>query len=174
MIASSYYGLHPFSSMTPVAKLLIFIFLLVGCTRQEIPPKEVPIVPNPPQEEAEGLKIELKLDKPSYKLKEPVKMTLTVTNKSKETFKDSFRSSQMYDFRVKQDNKEIWHWSADKFFAQVITEFTLSPEKSVSFKEVWEQVDNDGKKVSAGKYQVIGILATRPERSSHIVSVEIR
>ncbi|MGH7909209.1 MAG: BsuPI-related putative proteinase inhibitor [Thermodesulfobacteriota bacterium] len=124
-------------------------------------------------EQTEGIKVELKLKKPSYKLKEPIIMTLTVTNKSKETFHYSFRSSQVYDFVVKEDNKEIWRWSTDKVFAQVIIEFTLAPGKSESFEESWEQVDNEGKNVSAGKYQVIGILATRPERSSHPVSIEI-
>lgn len=129
---------------------------------------------NPAQEIAEGLKIELKLNKTSYKLKEPITMSLTVANKSKETFRDSFRSAQSYDFVVKQDNKEIWRWSADRFFAQVITEFTLVSGKSKSFEEIWEQVNNEGKGVPAGKYQAIGMLATRPERSSEAVSVEIR
>lgn len=160
------------ANMANVAKLLMFMFFLFGCTRQETPPKEIPMT-NPAQEGAEGLKIELKLNKTSYKLKEPITMSLTVANKSKETFRDSFRSSQEYDFVVKQENKEIWRWSADKFFAQVITEFTLAPGKSKSFKEIWEQVNNEGKSVPAGMYQVIGILATRPERSSNTVSVEI-
>ena len=131
-------------------------------------------MPSPPQEEAEGLKLELKLDEPAYKPNKPITMTLTVTNPSKETFRDSFRSSQAYDFIVKQEAVEIWRWSADKFFAQAITEFTLAPGESESFEEVWEQVDNAGKDVPTGKYQVIGILATRPERSSQAVSVEIR
>jgi hypothetical protein len=166
--------------MTNLTRLLIIIFIfLFGCARQEIPRKEVSIVPNskPPQEETkeeEGLKLELKLNKPAYKLKEPITMSLTVANKSKETFRDSFRSAQSYDFVVKQENKEIWRWSSDKLFAQVITEFTLAPGKSKSFEEVWEQIDNDGKNISAGKYQTIGILATRPERSSNAVSIEIR
>lgn len=134
-------------------------------------------MPKPSQAEAEGLtglKVELKLNKPSYQLKEPITMLLTVTNKSKGTFKDRFRTSQVYDFIVKREDKEIWRWSADKFFAQVITEFTLDPGKSKSFKEVWEQVDSEGKSVSPGKYQAISILATRPERSSQAVSFEIR
>ena len=161
------------SSVTNVAKLLIVIFFLVGCTRQEIlPTKEVPQMPSS-LEQTEGLKVELNLNKPSYKLKEPIIMTLTVTNTSKETVHYSFRSSQAYDFIVKEDNKEIWRQSTDKVFAQVIIEFTLAPGKSESFEEIWEQIDNEGKNVSTGKYQVIGILATRPERSSHPVSIEI-
>jgi hypothetical protein len=134
----------------------------------------MPNQPQQPQPEPAGLKLELKLNKPSYKLKESITLTLTITNQSKESFKDSFRSSQEYDFIVKQDNKEVWRWSADKFFAQVITEFTLAPGKSKSFEEVWEQVDNEGKGILAGKYQAIGILTTRPERSSNSVSFEIR
>ena len=161
------------SSVTNVAKFLIVTFFLVGCTRQEIlPAKEVLQMPSS-FEQTEGIKVELKLNKPSYKLKEPIIMTLTVTNKSKETFHYSFRSSQVYDFIVREDNKEIWRWLADMVFAQVITEFTLAPGKSESFEEIWEQIDNEGKNVSTGKYQVIGILATRPERSSRPVSVEI-
>ena len=106
--------------MINVVKLLILIFFLVGCTRGEIPPKEVPLVLSSPQEEGEGLKLELKLNKPAYKFKAPITMTLTVTNRSKETFKDSFRSSQAYDFIVKQGEVKIWRWSADKAFLQVI------------------------------------------------------
>ena len=71
-------GFILFYLMKNLAKLLILIFFLVGCTRQEIPPKEAPLVPSPPQEEeiplvpslpqeeAQGLKLELKLDKPAY------------------------------------------------------------------------------------------------------------
>ncbi|HLE24120.1 MAG TPA: BsuPI-related putative proteinase inhibitor [Thermodesulfobacteriota bacterium] len=162
------------SSVTHFVKLLIVIPFLVGCARQEIiSAKEVPKTLSSVQN-TEGLKVELNLNKPSYKLKEPTIMILTVTNKSKETCRYSFRSSQVYDFVVKEDNKEIWRWSADEVFAQVITELTLAPGKSESFEEIWEQVDNEGKNVRAGKYQVIGILATQPERISHPVSIEIR
>jgi hypothetical protein len=121
-----------------------------------------------------GLRLSLTLDKPSYRVGEPVIMTLTVTNGSKEPFQDNLRTSQVYDFLVRKDGKEVWRWSGDKGFLQVITEFTLAPGQARDYRQSWSQVDNQGNSVGSGEYKFVAVLKTLPERRSAVVAAQVR
>ena len=121
----------------------------------------------------ENLTVELTLDKPSYKPKELVRMTLTVTNRSKESFHGNFRSAQAYDFLIKQDGREIWRWSHDHMFAQMLLDVTIAPGKALSYQETWAQRDKAGNEVPLGRYEVVGILKTTPEVVSLPVLLEV-
>ena len=100
-------------------------------------------------------------------------MAITVTNGSKEPFQENLRTSQVYDFLVRKNGKEIWRWSADKGFLQVITEFTLAVGQSRQYRETWSQRDNQERSVPAGRYEILSMLKTLPERSTPTVAVEI-
>jgi hypothetical protein len=121
-----------------------------------------------------GLRLSLTLDKPSYRVGEPVTMTLTVTNGSKEPFQDNLRTSQVYDFLVRKAGKEVWRWSADQGFLQAITEFTLASGQAREYRETWDQVANQGNSVRPGEYKFVGVLKTLPERRSPTVTAQVR
>ncbi|GFP19159.1 hypothetical protein HKBW3S03_00663 [Candidatus Hakubella thermalkaliphila] len=49
-----------------------------------------------------------------------------------------FNSAQMYDFWViDAQGQELWRWSADQAFAQVIKEVPLSPGQGMGFAETY-------------------------------------
>lgn len=98
------------------------------------------------------MKLSLMLDKPRrVGTKEPVTVRLTVTNVSQQPFRDSFATSQAYDFLVMREGKEVWRWSADKGFLQVITPFALAAGESRHYRETWDQVDNQLKPCGTGE-----------------------
>jgi hypothetical protein len=101
-------------------------------------------------------------------------MTLTVTNMSKEPFQYNLRTSQVYDFLVRKDGKEVWRWSGDQGFLQVITSFTLAPGQAREYRQSWSQVDNRGDSVGPGEYKFVAVLKTLPERRSPTVTAQVR
>jgi len=122
----------------------------------------------------DGLELVLKADKAVYKLREPITLQLTVTNKRDEEIIETFRSAQTHDFVAKKDSKVIWRWAHNRMFAMMLQEFALEPEESITYKETWNQKGNNGNFVSLGKYKLIGILKTKPERLSLSLSIEVR
>ena len=100
-----------------------------------------------------------------YKTGEPVRMSLTVENTGSQPETLRFSSGQQYDFTVTQAGSEIWRWSADRFFIQALTQFTLAPGAKRTFAESWAQKDNDGRQVKPGEYQVQSVLTLSGPRS---------
>ena len=121
----------------------------------------------------EHLILKLTLGKPSYRRNEPVRMTLTVTNRSKASFRAHFRSAQAYDFIAKKEGQELWRWSYDRMFAQVLLDVEIESGKTLSYRETWNQRDNTGNAVPVGRYEVVGILKTTPEVLSISVPIEL-
>ena len=110
-----------------------------------------------------------------YKTGEPVRMTLTVENTGRQPETLRFSSGQQYDFTVMQAGKEVWRWSADRFFIQALTQVTLAPGGKRSFAEFWPQKDNQGRQVKPGEYQVQAVMTVSGPRSTvGPVSVTIR
>ena len=102
----------------------------------------------------------IQTDKSVYKLGEKVEMLYRVTNVGKEPSGFSFKSSQWYDFNVKKLDEEIWKWSYDKAFLGILTNFLLNPGEYKEFIENWNMVDNNGKQVKPGNYNVTGVLGS--------------
>ncbi len=100
-----------------------------------------------------------------YKTGEPVRMSLTVENTGSQPETLRFSSGQQYDFTVTQAGSEIWRWSADRFFIQALTQFTLAPGAKRTFAESWAQKDNDGRQVKPGEYQVQSVLTLSGPRA---------
>lgn len=160
-------------TMINAGKCFVFILLISGCMKKDLPPpKQAPDMPSPP-EVVENLTVELTLDKPSYKRTGSVGMTLTITNPSRESFRTSLRSAQTYDFIVTKDGREIWRWSFDRMFAQALRDLEVKPGKMLSYQETWDQRDNARHVVSRGRYEMAGILKTIPEVVSSLVLFEL-
>ena len=134
---------------------VIFAFLIVFC---------LAFAPQPAKPQ---LKVDLFADKAIYHLREPVKLTLIVTNESQKIISAVYSSSQSFDFAVfNNDKREIWRWSNDKVFAQMLRPFTLPPGKEVRFSTTWKQADYYGNPVPKGKYYVQGWLVLSPRKAS--------
>jgi hypothetical protein len=131
--------------------------------------------------ERQGVELVLTVDKAVYAPGEPVQMELVVRNPGPAAVTFQFSDSQRYDFLVLDDGGGlVWYWSRDKAFAQVLGSLTLSPGEERRFRERWDQRDNDGRAVPAGRYWVVGVFPPErplsPERAglrSPRVSVEV-
>jgi hypothetical protein len=70
----------------------------------------------------------------------------------------SYRNAQRYDFTVSDEQgEELWRWSHDRAFAQVIGEKTFEPGETVTYTEVWDQTTSGGGQLPPGRYEVLGI-----------------
>jgi hypothetical protein len=66
-----------------------------------------------------------------------------------------YRTTQRYDIVVTDsEDKEVWRWSKDKEFGQVLEQVSLEANESLTFSEVWDQRGNDGQPVPLGNYRV--------------------
>ncbi len=91
---------------------------------------------------------------------EPVKMSLVVRNTGNRTLVIPFNSEQKFDFEVWQENKRIWNWANDHAFGQARSALTLKPGEEVVYKVNWDQTSNEGRRQTAGRYTVRGILTS--------------
>lgn len=114
-----------------------------------------------------GLEARLALSDQAPHVGAPLRMTLSLRNNSGQPLQLSFPTSQRYDFVVRHDGgQEVWRWSADKVFAQVLGEETLAPGEILTFEEVWDQRDNSGNQVALGRYLIEGIIVGCPPDTS--------
>lgn len=69
-----------------------------------------------------------------------VELALHVTNHGREPVDFTFPSSQRYDFRITDAAGEsVWQWSAARSFLQVVTEATLAPGETWTFRAEWSE-----------------------------------
>ena len=107
------------------------------------------------------------------KKKKEVDLLLSVKNTTNHFLGFNFLSSQTYDFFVREKNSgfEVWRWSKDNFFTQVIRSQALLPQKEWKFKVVWNLKDNERNKLKLGVYEVVGILTSQIPRQSSFVEI---
>ncbi|MEK6883683.1 MAG: BsuPI-related putative proteinase inhibitor, partial [Nanoarchaeota archaeon] len=82
-----------------------------------------------------------------------------------------FPDSQFYDFTVTDEmGQEIWRWSWNKSFLQVVLGIGLQPGESMAFTEEWPQMNlettAEENNVSVGEYIASGFLANQPNNDS--------
>ncbi|HEY3297327.1 MAG TPA: BsuPI-related putative proteinase inhibitor, partial [Armatimonadota bacterium] len=104
------------------------------------------------------LRLSLDTDRETYSQDRTVNMTLAVTNTGNDPQRIDLRDAQQYDFVVSRNGREVWRWSRDKAFAQPLTTITLRPGQTMTFREKWDQMDNNGRRVSAGEYEIAAML----------------
>lgn len=123
-----------------------------------------------------GIIIKINTDKKSYNQGEKVNITLIITNQGAKPVFFDFLSSKKYDFWVvDENNREIWRWSRDKFFLQVLTNMKLGAGKSHIFNEAWEQKNNKGNQLKPGIYKIYGEFSLKkllPAGSVNIVIIK--
>jgi hypothetical protein len=91
----------------------------------------------------------------------PVRLVLELKNLTGETLTLNFSTGKQYDFAVHNaDSQIVWKWSQGKAFTQAFTTISLAPKEQIKFTPVWDQKDNGGNQVPAGKYQITGLIPT--------------
>lgn len=146
--------------------MTLLLPLILGCIQEES------LISKPNEDK---LEITLQVDKALYQKGEPIRLNLIATNKTDDTIKLTFPSSQRYDFVVKsQGGEEVWRWSKDRMFAMMLYEEELKPKDCLVYKETWNQLNNQGKPVPLGRYEIIGVLKTHPVGLSRSVAIEIK
>ena len=71
-----------------------------------------------------------------------------------------YRTTQRFDIVVTDaEGTEVWRWSMDKAFGEVLEEVSLEENQTLSFNESWDQRDNDGQPVPAADYTITVISA---------------
>ncbi|MBI4280391.1 MAG: hypothetical protein HY660_18210 [Armatimonadetes bacterium] len=105
---------------------------------------------------------EATLPRPAFAPGERVELTLTVRNRGEAPVAFVFPTAQRYDLSISRDGgAEVWRWSEDKVFAQVVTHLTLKQGEATRFVIAWDQRDRGGGRVAPGRYQAQAIFLGR-------------
>lgn len=98
-----------------------------------------------------------------------VRLVLRVTNPTDQPITLEFSSGQQYDFAVREaGGADVWRWSADKSFMQMLSSHTLSPGDTLEFAEVWNAGDRKG------SFEAIGALTSSNRPIEETARFEIR
>lgn len=116
--------------MTPRRPLLaLAVALVAACT----PPATSAGGPAPGPVESEPLVTSLQVETSA----DSVRFSLAVTNATNAPLTLQFPSARRYDFAVLDGAREVWRWSADRGFAQVLGTETLAPGETRTWSEAW-------------------------------------
>jgi hypothetical protein len=120
-----------------------------------------------------GLYYQLKMEKTHYRLGEPIKVDLTITNVSASPIPLKFQKNLEFELTVRKEvdllfaqvPKTIWKLSENQMVYADAHDSIIDPGKTLEFHGVWDQKDREGKPVKPGNYQIIGNLMAddRPE-----------
>lgn len=81
-----------------------------------------------------------------------VRFVLHLTNSTAGPIRLEFPSAQRYDFVVRTPaNAEVWRWSADQMFAQMISEESIPAGGSRQFMATWQPGSRTGAFVAEGR-----------------------
>lgn len=84
-----------------------------------------------------------------------VELTLRVTNGGNSEVELEYATSQRYDFVVRgETGAEVWRWSAEQMFAEMLGREELSVGGTLEYREVW---DAGGRR---GRFRAEGMLVT--------------
>lgn len=84
----------------------------------------------------------------------PIQLAITVAVRDAMTL--YYPTSQRYDLTaIDPEGEEVWRWSRDRTFLQVTQAEELKANETLSFMEIWDQLDNDGQQVPPGEYQLV-------------------
>jgi flagellar hook assembly protein FlgD len=88
-----------------------------------------------------------------HKQGEGIRLTITIA--ASEPITLYYRTTQRFEIVISDaDGKEVWLWSKDRTFAEVLEQVSLKASETLSFDESWDQKDNDGQAVPTGNYTV--------------------
>jgi hypothetical protein len=112
----------------------------------------------------------LTASKAVYAEGEPVELTLQVVNRGPRPVTLQFRDSQRYDFLIRNaQGQEVWRWSANQMFAQMLGQETLSPDGgNLTYRVVARAT------LRRGSYTVMGVVPVIDAQMSALLEVTIQ
>ena len=114
--------------------------------------------------------ISMSTDKMSYSDGEPITMTLKIFNYTGEDIVFHFNTSQRYDFIIEdEEGNEVWRWSKNMMFAQMLGEEILGPDNP----EIIYTAEYMGE-LSPGYYKVTGIFVAQDRPMSGSIVIEVK
>lgn len=111
----------------------------------------------PRVEDRPAVSLTLRSDRAEYASGQPVELALELVNRGRGPVSMTVPTSQLYEFAIARDGREIWRWSEGKLFAAQVTEVLLGPGQTGLYKAVWDGKARDGRFVSPGRYVVTGV-----------------
>lgn len=95
----------------------------------------------------------------SYAVGAPVIMTLTARNAGAARVSILFPSGQRYDAIARRPRgDEVWRWSHDRAFTQVIQTVSLAPGEEQAYRITWDQRDFQDRQVDPGTYELVVVF----------------
>lgn len=132
----------------------LLVFTLVGCgsLKTEVP-EETPTTGNVPDIENEAVQV-----KPIVQLNQEddhLKFHISLVNQGQEDVELTFPSGQRFEIFVNDSNgKEVYRYSINRSFIQVIEEVILKAGEELSWEEEWDLTMNGEEVVPSGEYTV--------------------
>ncbi|WP_408958987.1 BsuPI-related putative proteinase inhibitor [Natrinema sp. 74] len=102
------------------------------------------------------MRLEGALETASDDASDAVLFVFTVTNAGTEPIELRFSDACTADFGVIDGDEEVWRFSDERLFAQVLESETLAPEESTSYEAEWADPD-------PGTYEVVAELRAQDE-----------
>jgi hypothetical protein len=117
-----------------------------------------------------GLSLFMSTDKAIYKVGEPITLSLQLVSRTQEEVRLEFSDSQRYDFVIRDSaGREVWRWSRDQVFAQVLGTEIIGPARP----QLEFQARFSGS-LGQGFYRIEGSLPARGHRLSADLTVQVR
>jgi len=102
-------------------------------------------------------------------------IVLVVVNTSEKLLPFRFGSSQTYDFVIQNETgQEVWSWSHDRFFTQVVRSDSIRSKGRWQFQAVWNRRDNAGNALEPGLYRLTAIITSLPPVATPPAVLELR
>src|SRR3989339_2105191 len=118
--------------------------------------------------------VDISTDKTIYKIGEPVRLILKVTNISTEIIAGYYSSSCRSNFFIYDEKKcKIWERNYQKCFLAAVYPFNLEPGKHVEAEYLWEQETYSGKGIKPGNYYVQGEITVAPKIISGLKMIKV-
>lgn len=121
-----------------------------------------------------GLYYQLKMERTSYRVGEPIGVQLSVTNITSEPITLIFEKNLEFDLTVRKEvnllfaqvPKTIWKLSDTQMIVPDPHHLDLEAGQTLTFSGVWNQKDREGSNVRPGQYQIIGHLMAKDRNES--------
>ncbi len=106
------------------------------------------------------LLVSISVDKQTYQLNESVQVVVSLCNQETLDAFVLFPDSQIADYLISDAmDKEVYHWSEDRFFFPEETPLIVpAGESCIILTDTWHQQDNEGTQVAPGSYHLEGMI----------------
>jgi hypothetical protein len=152
--------------LTPLLCGLLAAVSITACAAQAGPPSAGKADQGKPVgNKAEPVSVRVSTDKKVYAAGEPIRLTLTAKNITKEALHVVFNTGQRYDFEIrrgaKPDYSLVWQWSRGMMFTMMVSSETLQPGKALVYNLTYDPKAAGHARVAPlapGVYNVVGTL----------------